>query len=96
MAAISNFVSLAALAPFRVRCHKTRIMFNPVNTEWRLEVFGVACCYVCKAYFTKESELPSAGVSLFNRVMSRSGLDCYLGWWVIRVSGARPGLVVLT
>ena len=26
------------------------IVFNPINNE---EVFGVACCHVCKAYFTE-------------------------------------------
>ena len=40
---------------------------------------------VCKAYFTKESELPSTSVSLFNLVISGSNPgsdpDYYPGQW---------------
>ena len=77
MAAISDCVSLAA--PFSVWHHETRIMFNRVNTELRLEVFRVACC----CYFTKESELLSTSVSLYST-------GSYPGQWVIWVSGTDP------
>ena len=77
-------------APFRIGRCETRIMFNPTNTEWRLKVFVVACCCVCKAYFTKESELPSTSVSLFNQVISGSNLSL-----TIRVSGSSRSVVLI-
>ena len=61
-------------------------------------MFGVACCCVCKAYFTKESELPSTSVSIQRgqiRVSGSSGSVHgssasvgHLGQWIIRVSGS--------
>ena len=42
-------VSRRPSAPFRVRHREIRIVFNLVNTEWRLKVFIVACCCLCKA-----------------------------------------------
>ena len=83
MAAISKRVSLAA---------------HPVNTEWRLKMFRVAYCCVCKAYFTKESDLLQQ-VSLIQpgHIWVKFGSDpgCYPGQWVIWVSGS-SGSVVLT
>ena len=89
----SNFESSWSRPPFRVGRRETRIVFYPVNTKWRLAVFGVAPCCVCKAYFTKESELPLTSVSLFNRVIS--GSNPGLTRITIRVSGS-SGSVVLT
>ena len=48
----------------------------------RIVLFRVAHCCVFKAYFTKESGLPSTSVSLFNRVIS--------GSVAIQVSGTDP------